>query len=256
MRGGFAVDERGAHELTLLGQAGQALAEAQSFDQIKEIRDKAEAVRQYAQSASLGLDIQNRAAEVKLRAERQAGKLLSQMTLRGGDRRSKNHAERLKLDDLGISRNQSTRWQIQSKVPEDIFREHVKLTCDAGKELTSARLMRLAKQWSKSRRGNGRERGLNGNVGMAAGYDDGFPNKSKRSESNTVAEIVSELTNHHQLLDNVLRPVYSGEAIVLAAADRRIMRYLLLEIQQLLSRLDKWQQRASDCTHSNRQSRI
>ena len=44
-------------ELTLLDQAKQALADASSFDQIKDIRDKAEAVRKYAQSASLGLDI-------------------------------------------------------------------------------------------------------------------------------------------------------------------------------------------------------
>src|SRR5262245_41889257 len=102
------------HELALLDHAGQALAEAQSFDEIKDIRDKAEAVRKYAQSASLGLDVQNRAAEVKLRAERQAGKLLSEITLRGGDRRSKNHRERLKLDDLGITRNQSTRWQTEA----------------------------------------------------------------------------------------------------------------------------------------------
>ena len=152
------VGGQAVHELALLGQAGQALAEARSFDEIKEIRDKAEAVRKYAQSASLGLDIQNRAAEVKLRAERQAGKLLSEMTLRGGDRRSKSHNERLKLDDLGISRNQSTRWQMQARVPESVFREHIKLTCDAGKELTSARLIRLAKQWSESRRANGHAR--------------------------------------------------------------------------------------------------
>ena len=134
-------------ELTLLDQAKQALDDVSSFDQIKDIRNKAEAVRKYAQSASLGLDIQNRAAEVKLRAERQAGKLLSQLMLRGGDRRSKSRHERVKLDDLGISRNQSTRWQIQAKVPENIFATYVRDTCDAGKELTSANLMRIAKQW-------------------------------------------------------------------------------------------------------------
>src|SRR4029079_886204 len=104
-------------ELTLLDEARQALEDVSSFDQIKDIRSKAEAVRKYAQSASLGLDIQNKAAEVKLRAERRAGKLLAQLLLRGGDRRSKSRHNRLKLDDLGISRNQSTRWQIQAKVP-------------------------------------------------------------------------------------------------------------------------------------------
>jgi hypothetical protein len=249
------MDGRGALELTLLGQAGQALAEAQSFDQIKDIRDKAEAVRKYAQSASLGLDIQNRAAEVKLRAERQAGKLLTQMTLRGGDRRSKNRNERLKLDDLGISRNQSTRWQMQARVPENVFREHIKVTCDAGKELTSARLMRLAKQWSDARRTNApgpeNDNGMKRNGGAKGAHPNG-----QRLAANPVAEIVSELANHHQLLDNVLRPIYTGEAMTLAAAERRVMRYLLLEIQQLLGRLEKWQHRAGQCTCRDEQDRF
>ena len=58
--------------VVLLEDAGRALAEAKTIDEIKTIRDKAEAVRQYARSASLGLQIQNYAAEVKLRAERKA----------------------------------------------------------------------------------------------------------------------------------------------------------------------------------------
>src|SRR5262245_31500790 len=137
---------KNGHELVLLDQAGQALAEARSLDERKGIRDKAEAVRKYAQSASLGLDVQNRAAEVELRAERQAGKLLAQLTLRGGDRRSKSHSDRLKLVDLGLTANQSKRWQLQARVPEEAFREHVEQTRSEGKELTSAGVMRLAKR--------------------------------------------------------------------------------------------------------------
>ncbi len=237
------------HELTLLDQAGQALAEAQSFDKIKEIRDKAEAVRKYAQSASLGLGIQNRAAEVKLRAERQAGKLLAQMTLRGGDRRSKNHNERLKLDDLGISRNRSTRWQMQARVPENVFRDHIKSTCDSGKELTSARLLRLAKQWDGAHTSNGRTNEHNGN-GKRFGKGDliNAGTSGARRDGNPLAETVSELTNHHDLLDNVLRPIYSGEVSTLTPADRRVLRYLLLEVRQLLGRLGKWQQQTANCS--------
>jgi hypothetical protein len=188
------------------------------------------------------LDIQNRAAEVKLRAERQAGKLLAQMTLRGGDRRSKIHQERLKLDDLGISRNQSTRWQMQARVPENVFREHIRETCDAGKELTSARLIRLARQWGKSEVANGVSKGPNGHR-----ISNGKTSHSLsqcghgRELGDAVTEIVNELTNHHQLLDNVLQPVYSGETTTLSPADRRVLRYLLLEVRQLLGRLDKWQ---------------
>jgi hypothetical protein len=218
----------GSHvrELALLDQAGQALAEAQSFDKIKEIRDKAEAVRKYAQSASLGLGIQNRAAEVKLRAERQAGKLLAQI------------------------------WQMQARVPENVFREHVKVTCDSGKELTSARLLRLAKQWEDSSPPNGHSHELNGNGkhhGAAIGRRTRI--SDARRDGNPLADIVSELTNHHELLDNVLRPMYSGEVSNLAPADRRVLRYLLLEVRQLLGRLDKFQQLAIDCACHDEQAR-
>jgi hypothetical protein len=244
------VGEQAVHELALLGQAGQALAEARSFDEIKEIRDKAEAVRKYAQSASLGLDIQNRAAEVKLRAERQAGKLLGQMVLRGGDRRSKNHHDRLKLDDLGISRNQSTRWQMQARVPESVFQEHIRETCQAGKELTSARLIRLAKHWDES--GQADEHANGSAVYHRNRRDKSAANHSRnvdgRSPTGSLEEIASELVNHYHLLDNILRPIYSGESTTLAAAERRVLRYLLLESQTQLARLQKLQYQATHCT--------
>jgi hypothetical protein len=237
----------GVHELALLDQAGQALAEAQNFGEIKGIRDKAEAVRKYAQSASLGLDVQNRAAEIKLRAERQAGKLLTQMTLRGGDRRSKDHTERLKLDDLGISRNQSTRWQMEARVPENVFREHIRKTCQAGKELTSSRLMRFAKQWVESVVIDSQVDGRNGHSDARNGKVNGSRSTADTVEppANSIAEIVSDLTNHHQLLDSVLKPIYSGENATLPAAERRVLRYLLLETQHLLARLDKLQRVAA-----------
>ena len=71
-------------ELVLLGTAERALAEAQTVDEIKAIRDKAEAVRAYAQTARLGLELHNLAAELKLRAERKAGQILARAKLGGG----------------------------------------------------------------------------------------------------------------------------------------------------------------------------
>jgi hypothetical protein len=165
---------------------------------------------QVVATASGILDVQNRAAEVKLRAERQAGKLLRQLMLRGGDRRSKSHRERLKLDDLGLTPNQSKRWQLQARVPEGVFRDHVKYTCQEGKELTSAGLMRLAKRLTGESVGNnghatGKKNGntvdghnLNNNEKSAAArvgkWDD-------RSHIGGLGENVGELKNHHNLLD-------------------------------------------------------
>jgi hypothetical protein len=244
-----------AHEMVLLDQASQALAEARGLDEIKIIRDKAEAVRKYAQSASLGLDVQNRAAEVKLRAEREAGKLLGKLMLRGGDRRSKSHCDRLKLDDLGLTANQSKRWQMQARIPDQVFRDHVKQICEEGKELTSAGLMRLAKRLAgelsgrngKTARKNRRSvEGLhaNGNGKTAA---DRVGKWDDRSGNNAFAEIVSELRNHHQLLDGMMRPIYCGEPITMRPAELRMLRYLLTETGGLLRKLDEIGLKLLDC---------
>jgi hypothetical protein len=243
------MNGNGVHELVLLDQAKQALSEARSFDQIKDIRDKAEAVRKYAQSASLGLDIQNRAAEVKLRAERQAGKLLAQLMLRGGDRRSKLRHARLKLDDLGISRNQSTRWQIEAKVPENVFCQYVRETCDAGKEITSANLMRIAKQCgSGANSQNGH--GSNGHHQNSHGATDlgRFRHRLDHARAESFETVVSELTNHHQILSGVLEPVIKSEnGIHLKIAERRILQYLLGEIGQLVEQLQNLQAASGRC---------
>lgn len=242
-------------ELTLLDQAKRALANASSFDQIKDIRDKAEAVRKYAQSASLGLDIQNRAAEVKLRAERQAGKLLAQLMLRGGDRRSKSRLNRLKLDDLGISRNQSTRWQIQAKVPENIFATYVRDTCDAGKELTSANLMRIAKQWGVRDPSPPNSNGRNGHSTAANGRPATHRLRDIEGDPSPTAllEIVGELQNHFRVLRGALEPLLESEAGgTLKLAERRIMQYLMCEIDDLLHRLQHLDSPACTCDKDRR----
>src|SRR5262245_50404124 len=196
------MDGKNAHERIFLDQAGQAVAEARSLDEIKTIRDKAEAVRKYAQSASLGLDVQNRAAEVKLRAERQAGALLAQLMLRGGDRRSKVHRDRLKLGDLGLTANQSKRWQLQARVPEDLFRQYIKQVRETSKELTSAGLMRIAKQLkARATRDAGfsAKRVLRrGSVSRPGRLGRARPGKwDACSNESPAAELIGELKNHH-----------------------------------------------------------
>lgn len=54
------------------------------MDDIKSIRDKAEAARNYAKAAKLGLEIQNQAATIKLEAERKAGQVLHGMEKNSG----------------------------------------------------------------------------------------------------------------------------------------------------------------------------
>ena len=132
-------------DLAPLAAVELALANAEHVEDVKEIRDKAEAVRTYAERAGLGLEQQNAAAEVRLRAERRAGEMLAKMALHSGDRRGADAGERVTLTDLGVSKDQSARWQKLARVTAGDFDAHVTAVKGRGEELTTAGLLRLAK---------------------------------------------------------------------------------------------------------------
>lgn len=137
--------------LEKLSNATRALAEAGTLEEVTHIRDIAEAARTYARAAQLGLDAQNHAAEIKLRAERKAGEMLKQakengeIKSQGGDRKSNSHDASLKLADVGISYTQSSRYQAVASLPEEVFESHIVETKAEGKELTTADILREAR---------------------------------------------------------------------------------------------------------------
>lgn len=137
--------------LVFLGEARRAIERAKGIPELKEIRDKAEAVRRYCKAAQMNQDIQNHAAELKLRAERRAGDMLKGMVKRGGDRKSKYHDDTLKLDALGLTKLQASRWQREATVPEREFERFLKEPGGTG-EITTAGLLRLAAAHKKKTR--------------------------------------------------------------------------------------------------------
>jgi len=146
-----APAQTAAGELVQLNGAAGALAGATSLEDIKAIRDKAEAARKYVENARLGLEMQNHAAEVRLRAERAAGELLAKMRLAGGDRRSSTATSQLRLEDLGITKHQSSRWQRAARVPPEAFERFVRETKESGGELTTTALLTLARRFATPR---------------------------------------------------------------------------------------------------------
>lgn len=136
--------------LAKLDEARRYLAEVRDVDEVKSIRDKAEAMRIYAKEAKLGLEAQNHAAEIKLRAERRAGELLAEMDKHEGGRPVKT-ADTVSavtpptLEQLGISDKQSSRWQGIAAIPEPLFEQTIEAAKEDGKELTTAGLLREVK---------------------------------------------------------------------------------------------------------------
>jgi hypothetical protein len=136
--------------------ARKAIASAYRVDEAKKIRDKAEAVRTYAKLAG-DLDMQNMAAEIRIRAERRAGQLLLDMEKNPGtrgtgrprkdgtkvERSSKTTAYPPKLEDIGITKDQSSKWQrLALLVDEATFERALVQAREKNGELTNAALIR------------------------------------------------------------------------------------------------------------------
>ena len=128
--------------------AKRELALATNIDEIKLIRDKAEALRQYIKQQGASLEMQNQAAEIKLRAERRAGEILAEQIPHEGGRPEKPSHDVIvstpKLSELGITPKESSRWQLEASVPEEQFEQHIAEIKDKKEELTSAGLRELA----------------------------------------------------------------------------------------------------------------
>jgi site-specific DNA-methyltransferase (adenine-specific) len=150
-----------AAPLARLDRAGRMLAEAKTLDDVLEIRDLAEVARQYARTVGLGLEAQNQAAEVKIRAERMAGVALAELEKHGGGRPGKtppivggvSEVPRTAptLAELGISWNQSARYQAVARVPESEFEAWLARTKARGRELTSVELLQIARAYRPPR---------------------------------------------------------------------------------------------------------
>ena len=134
-------------KLAVLSEIERRLAEIKTVDEAKNIRDMAEAVRVYAKSAQLGLEIQNHAAFVKIQAERKAGELVAQIERAQGNKRGKGL--RATLAQSWITPTTAKRWQMMAQVPEPVVRKYVADLDARGYEVTSAGVRRMWRELHK-----------------------------------------------------------------------------------------------------------
>lgn len=125
--------------LTNIANADRLLAEAQTVQEAISVSDVAEAARIYARRVGMSVPLINRATEIKLKAERKAGELLS-----GMEKAKNRHSSVDSLSSLGITGKQSSRWQRAALVPEDEFVNYVQSANKSGREITSSGLLKLA----------------------------------------------------------------------------------------------------------------
>lgn len=149
----MAADPR---ELVLLSKAERMLAEAATLDEVKHIRDTAEAARGYSRKIGLSRDITVHAAAIKVKAERKLGQLLKTTDLATGAPgnqytgkkvvQSHDATRPIRLRDIGVSKSDSSRAQAIASLPAPTFARYVNDCVEARQEPTTAGLLRLAKQ--------------------------------------------------------------------------------------------------------------
>jgi hypothetical protein len=113
--------------------ACRALQEAVAVDEVKDLRDKADAMRIYAMQAK-NKTLEVDAAEIRIRAERRLGEMISAQKetvglntgAKGIGKSAVPSEDRTpKLADVGISKNLSSRAQKLAAVPEAEFEAEV-----------------------------------------------------------------------------------------------------------------------------------
>lgn len=139
------------NELIILNnweKAKLAIAECKTIDEVKYIRDKAEALRAYAKQAKESLEMQNNVAEIKLRAERRIGEFSRELPkVSANQYKSATSHDGKKLDILkeaGIQHYE--RYEAIANLPEKDFEEHIRNIKESNEELTTTGIIRLARK--------------------------------------------------------------------------------------------------------------
>lgn len=128
-----------------------ALAEAHRVDEVKDIRDKAEAMAAYARQAKDSELIQY-ATEIKVRAERRCGEMLTTTEKNRGAAGvgpievARYDRDTPTLAQMGISKDESSRYQQLAAMPADHFETAVATAKATAGEVTTAFMLREAKR--------------------------------------------------------------------------------------------------------------
>lgn len=124
-------------------QARQALAACRNVDDIKDIRDKSEAMRLYAKQAN-DTELEQWAAEIKFRAQRAIGELSAALPTQNGGfgmlpTGGKHKAEM--LADAGISTSAANRYEKLAAIPEPEIEAFIAKSKEVGKPVSVKSVM-------------------------------------------------------------------------------------------------------------------
>jgi phage N-6-adenine-methyltransferase len=127
--------------------ARQAIIEAKSVDELAEIVNMAEAYRYALKQAKEAPEVVNAATEIKIRAERRAGEFLKNMhkntgqLKRGPQLPQSTGTTTATLAEMGITKDQSSKWQRLASIPEEQFEENIETIKDRVELLSTKKVL-------------------------------------------------------------------------------------------------------------------
>ena len=214
-----------ANKIIVLENAFRELVSCSSFEQVKEIRDQARPSAN-TRKARAGLELQNKAAEVKLRERAQAS-CCSPCDPAAATVCPNRLSTARRSNNWTSVRARSTRWQKLATIPEADFAEHLASGHRGVAELTTAYFLRIA---------TSREKKCTASHDIAASQMADIPDRQRNTSSS--AEIIRELLDHCHTLNHILAPFYEGEGPVeLGPAERRYVGRLVHDVEALLADL-------------------
>lgn len=127
--------------IALIPQATRLLERARTFEEVRNIRDTASSIKHFLKKHKASRVHLHQAAVLTLDCERKLGEFLDDLITKG--RKSEMSHDVTFLIDIGISRNDSMKYQRIASIPDAEFEAYVQTTYDEGQELTRAGVLRL-----------------------------------------------------------------------------------------------------------------
>jgi len=224
--------------------AWKLLAEARTVAEAKHVADVAAMAAVYARRSQCSQQIVDAANELKIRAERLLGEMLSQLPKNHGAKGrgksvvpERNHTPR--LEEIGVSKKLSSRSQKLASVPIADFEQAIKERKGKGQEITTASIFRLIHPAPKPVRTSGSV--VHDWVSIKAKLDAIIPNDHSR------AEILGKIIEHCRILQdpgdrNLPTPVESPQAVVTSRPrDQRGAEAIRRNAHQLDPIVNVWQ---------------
>lgn len=142
-----ALADKTTADLIAWGKA--AIEQAGSFEQVREIAARADALKAYQRSIGCARDAVDAAVEIRLRAERRMGGELAGLDKSKGGRPSTENPptsaggfDKPTLKELGVSSQQSSKYQNLASIPEPVFDETVEVLKETG-DLSAASIKQV-----------------------------------------------------------------------------------------------------------------